>query len=261
MAPPPSLDDAFPPMPSSLNCPNCGAAAAPDATRCDYCGSRLALVACPSCFGSMFVGTQFCPHCGTKIESPDAVDGKSLKCPGCSGEMRPVKVGATLLHECDQCGSAWLDPTTFAALCSDRELRGTVMTSLGAGGVSAQAPAPGKVRYVHCAVCDKLMNRVNFGKMSGIIIDVCKNHGVWFERDELRGVLEFVANGGLDRMRASEAERKASQQTAIGLDPGASVTISRFSSSFNIPLPSGGGARPDDVATATLNFVLRTLFS
>jgi hypothetical protein len=99
--------------------------------------------------------------------------------------------------------------------------------------------------------------------MSGIIIDVCKNHGVWFERDELRGVLQFVANGGLDRMRATEAERKASQLSAIGLDPGISIKTSTFASNFTIPLPSGGGsnAHSDDLASATLSFVLKTLFS
>jgi hypothetical protein len=248
------------PASSPLNCPNCGAPAATDATRCDYCGSRLAVVACPSCFGSMFVGAQFCPHCGTKIEAPESVDGKTLKCPGCTGDMRPVRLGATPLHQCDQCGSAWLAPNDFAALCSNREERGTVMTSLGAGGVAAKAPDQGKVRYVHCAVCDKVMNRVNFGKMSGIIVDVCKNHGVWFERDELRGVLQFVANGGLDRMRATESERKASQLSAIGLDPGISVTRS-FTSTISFPAGGGANAHSDDLASATLNFVLKTLFS
>jgi Zn-finger nucleic acid-binding protein len=171
----------------------------------------------------MFVGAQFCPHCGTKIQAPEASDGKPLDCPGCSGAMRPIKLGATPLHQCDQCGSAWLAPDDFASLCTDREARGAVLTSLGAATATAQTPAAARVRYVHCAVCGKVMNRVNFGKMSGIIVDVCKNHGVWFERDELRGVLQFVANGGLDRMRASDAERKASQLSAIGFDPNLSV--------------------------------------
>ncbi len=171
----------------------------------------------------MFVGAQFCPHCGTKIEAPEAAAGASLKCPGCSGAMHAITLGATPLHQCAQCGSAWLAPGDFASLCSDRESRGTVLTSLGANTAAAQRPSTDKVRYVHCAVCDKVMNRVNFGKMSGIIVDVCKNHGVWFERDELRGVLQFVANGGLDRMRASEAERKASQRSAVGLDQSLSL--------------------------------------
>lgn len=211
----------------------------------------------------MFVGAQFCPHCGTKIEAPEAVEGKSLKCPGCSGEMHPVKLASTPVHQCGQCGSAWLAPDDFAALCSDREARGTVLTSLGAGVTATQPPSANKIRYVHCAVCDKVMNRVNFGKMSGIIVDVCKNHGVWFERDELRGVLQFVANGGLDRMRATDAERKASQLSAIGLDPNLSAGTSSFMSNLSISITRNGnsGAHADDLGAATLNFVLKTLFS
>jgi Zn-finger nucleic acid-binding protein len=42
------------------------------------------------------------------------------------------------------------------------------------------------------------MNRVNFGKRSGVIVDVCKEHGVWFDRGELTQAIEFVAKGGLD---------------------------------------------------------------
>lgn len=212
----------------------------------------------------MFVGAQFCPHCGTKIETrPDAADGKPLACPGCAGAMHPVKLGSTPLHECDQCGSAWLTPDTFASLCGDREARGTVLTALGAANAAARQPGLSKIRYVHCAVCDKLMNPVNFGKMSGIIVDVCKNHGVWFERDELRGVLQFVANGGLDRMRASEAERKASQLSAIGIDPSLPPSASAFASDFSLPHMTGsnGGAHASELAAATFNFVVKTLFS
>jgi hypothetical protein len=96
--------------------------------------------------------------------------------------------------------------------------------------------------------------------MSGVIIDVCKNHGVWFERDELRGVLQFVGNGGLDRMRATEAERKASQLSAIGLDPNISVTRT-FTSTISFPSGGGSNTHSGDLASATLDFVLKTLFS
>ena len=34
-----------------------------------------------------------------------------------------------------------------------------------------------------------MMNRQNFGRRSGVIIDVCKGHGVWFEPGELSAVL------------------------------------------------------------------------
>jgi Zn-finger nucleic acid-binding protein len=60
------------------------------------------------------------------------------------------------------------------------------------------------VRYVPCPDCGKLMNRVNFGKRSGIVLDACAHHGTWFDADELRRVVEFVRDGGLDRARAHE---------------------------------------------------------
>ena len=58
--------------------------------------------------------------------------------------------------------------------------------------------------YVPCPDCAKLMNRVNFGKRSGIVLDACAQHGTWFDADELRRVVEFVRDGGLDRARAHD---------------------------------------------------------
>ena len=45
------------------------------------------------------------------------------------------------------------------------------------------------------------MNRVNFADCSGVIIDVCHDHGTWFDRDELRRVIEFIRAGGMDLAR------------------------------------------------------------
>jgi Zn-finger nucleic acid-binding protein len=59
------------------------------------------------------------------------------------------------------------------------------------------------------------MNRVNFGKRSGVIVEVCKPHGVWFEKGELTRAIEFVAGGGLvetkrrDEELAREKQREA----------------------------------------------------
>jgi Zn-finger nucleic acid-binding protein len=207
-------------MPVSLNCPNCGAPApaGADATQCDYCGSRLTSVACPSCFGSMFVGSQFCPHCGAKAAAAEKGDAAPMPCPGCRGDMPLVTVGSVETHQCEKCGSVWLAPDVFANLCANQEVRGMFADTLGAQFANPEKKnAAGPVRYVRCATCDKVMNRVNFGKTSGIVVDVCKSHGVWFEADELRRVLDFVANGGLEQLRRNEAERKALQEQALGM--------------------------------------------
>src|SRR5262249_21960642 len=63
----------------------------------------------------------------------------------------------------------------------------------------------------------KLMNRVNFARCSHVIVDVCKAHGTWFDKDELRRIVEFIRAGGLETARAeeiSELERQRRQLNA-----------------------------------------------
>ena len=50
------------------------------------------------------------------------------------------------------------------------------------------------------------MNRVNFARCSGVIVDFCKGHGTWFDRDELSRIVEFIRGGGLEESRSREKE-------------------------------------------------------
>ncbi len=201
-------------MPATLNCPNCGAAANEGAAACEYCGSGLVAVACRACFGAMFAGAQFCPHCGAKAAQSEEADQSTLRCPGCGEQMRHERLADTsTIYECSGCGSAWLTPETFTKLVADREARGAaVANGAAAGGLSKPKPirlAGAATRYVHCPVCDALMNRVNFGDTSGVIVDTCATHGIWFERDELHAILSFVEQGGLTRRRAEAQQEGA----------------------------------------------------
>ena len=176
-------------MAASLSCPNFGAPAraGTESTQCEYCGCALATVSCPSCFAAMFAGMQFCPSCGAKADHDVEGDAKTLPCPGCKADMHRVRIGSTPMYECSSCASTWLDTETFTVMCSNREERGAVAGILG----GAKEPAPmlgGPIRYLPCPMCKKLMNRTNFGHRSGVIIDVCKGHGAWFEPRELRNV-------------------------------------------------------------------------
>jgi Zn-finger nucleic acid-binding protein len=198
-------------MPGTLNCPSCGAAANEGDTACQYCGSGLVAVACHACFGAMFVGAQFCPHCGAKAVVAEEADQSTLRCPGCGTDMRHRRLDeTTTIFECGACGSAWLTPETFTKLIADHATRGAAAADgATAGGLSKPKPfrlASATPRYLHCPVCKAMMNRVNFGDTSGVIVDTCATHGIWFERDELHAVLSFVEQGGLARRRA-EAEQ------------------------------------------------------
>ncbi len=47
-----------------------------------------------------------------------------------------------------------------------------------------------------------MMNRVNFGRISGTVIDVCRGHGAFLDAGELHEIVSFVRQGGLERARS-----------------------------------------------------------
>jgi Zn-finger nucleic acid-binding protein len=183
----------------------CGAAASSDATCCDHCGARLATVACPSCFGMMFIGQKFCPHCGARADRQDsAAEAAPEPCPHCKTMMDSVVIGGSHVRECPRCEGIWTDTETLRQICADRDQQASVL------GMATHIPSntvrelDKAIHYLPCPVCGDLMNRVNFANFSGIIVQVCRQHGTWFDRDELRLVVEFIRDGGMDKARARE---------------------------------------------------------
>ena len=192
---------------STLNCPMCGAPCASDAAACEHCGARLAAVACPSCFGMIFNGSKFCQHCGTKIERTEEDVATPRPCPRCRVPLAAIVLGATKALECAHCSGLWIDTATFNEICADREKQ-TAVIAEDAQALQPNLPYPSldSIHYVPCPVCAKLMNRVNFAHVSGVILDICKADGVWFDREELRRIVEFIRAGGLEVSRERERE-------------------------------------------------------
>jgi Zn-finger nucleic acid-binding protein len=114
--------------------------------------------------------------------------------------MQLVPIGNTKVLECETCLGLWLNIQAFEKICADKEQQSAV---LGSASLAAVLPAV-KVNYVPCPDCSQLMNRANFARCSGVIIDVCKRHGIWFDRDELSRIVEFIQDGGLQISRAKE---------------------------------------------------------
>lgn len=184
----------------------CGAAASSESTRCEHCGARLATVSCPKCFGMMFLGARFCSHCGAPAERAEIAAQTNEMCPRCRVSMESVLVGKTHLEECPQCEGIWVDAQSLQAICADTEQQSAVL------GMPSSAPEPEegaaleKVHYVPCPVCKDLMNRVNFAHCSNVIVNVCREHGTWFDKDALRRVVEFIRAGGIEKARQREIE-------------------------------------------------------
>ena len=158
----------------------------------------------------MFIGSRHCPRCGALAERTEESDGELSKrdCPRCRIDLKRVRVGEVTLRECERCAGLWVDISSFEKICAEREQQSAVL------GVASPAPkgqqdfdSGKRVRYVPCPECNQLMNRVNFARCSGIVVDVCKGHGTWFDRDEMHQIVEFIRGGGLEASRAKEKQQ------------------------------------------------------
>jgi Zn-finger nucleic acid-binding protein len=151
----------------------------------------------------MFIGTRHCPRCGVERSRPNDAVTAGKKCPRCRAGVQLVPVGNTKVLECETCLGLWLNIQAFEKICADKEQQSAVLGSASLAAVDRTIP-PAKVNYVPCPECSQLMNRANFARCSGVIIDVCKGHGIWFDRDELSRIVEFIRSGGLEMSRAKE---------------------------------------------------------
>jgi Zn-finger nucleic acid-binding protein len=122
------------------------------------------------------------------------------QCPRCGRPLRPLATESSC-HGCEACGGVFVE---IEALRRPREeLSGVVEPR-------ASAPAMDVSPYLRCPMCDEMMARTVFGRRSGVVVDVCRAHGTWFDHGELVRALEFVERGGLDETRrAQDAERAA----------------------------------------------------
>ncbi|HXM51541.1 MAG TPA: zf-TFIIB domain-containing protein, partial [Pyrinomonadaceae bacterium] len=142
----------------------------------------------------MFLGSKHCPHCGAAAAQATAAELSVLKCPRCRVDMKSIMLGSIAMRECEQCLGLWVEVAAFEKICADREEQSAVLgTASPSPSPSHQAPSADleRIRYVPCPQCSQLMNRINFARCSGVIVDICKGHGTWFDPDELSGIVQF----------------------------------------------------------------------
>ena len=227
----------------ALNCPNCGGAVASDRTQCEFCNSRLKTVACASCLGLMFLGSKHCGHCGREVRKVEVFpDEKVGDCPRCKRPLESLRIQATQVRECMGCGGIWTSAQTFESICADKEEQSAVLTFIDAQTFDSRPAAA--INYIPCPDCKQLMNRSNFARSSGVIIDLCKQHGVWFDAEELPKILDFIDKGGLVRSRekqkiALEEERSKLREEQRKLTMMERRTVSGGYGDFETELVSG----------------------
>ena len=242
-----------------VRCSSCGAPREEGAAACRFCHADFTLrerdlhTVCPECLARVSDRAKFCHHCGVAL-TPELAFGKEseLVCPHCGDDRtlfsrRLGREQVTVL-ECDHCAGLWLGRDTFARL-TERAGRDALQAAESGSAPRAGRPAPGTAaasdrwQYRSCPVCGKMMQRKNYGRKSGVIVDQCREDGLWFDADELPRILAWIRGGGLAAARRQQQEEaRFDQQTGriarAGRTPAAYGTLGDLNADEG--QPSGG---------------------
>ena len=210
---------------------------------------------CPGCAVRLPRAARYCHGCGIAIDlSASKPGGPSDRgCPACADgtllrSRRLGDVGAAgtegaaerrlgSVLECPHCAGLWIGSDAFGRLEVEAKRTATLdaglqqspippppkPTATNAGSAALQSGPRSKSSdrlYRECVVCGHLMNRRNYARRSGVILDVCRDHGIWFDEKELESILEWIRRGGWEReeqrrtREAAEAERAARRRAA-----------------------------------------------
>lgn len=210
-----------------VRCSSCGGPREAGATACRYCGADYTLherdlhTICPGCAARISDRARYCHHCATLID-PQGVAGTVTEhaCPAC-GEVAQLvsrSLGGEQISvlECGRCAGLWLGNAVFKHL-EEKQLR--LASADDSGRLEGARPAVADtstsgdaMRYRPCPVCRRLMHRRNYGRKSGVVVDTCLLHGLWFDQGELSAILSWVRSGGLARARRWARQSEAGEQ-------------------------------------------------
>lgn len=181
-------------------CSNCNAPLPPGSLLCAYCGNRTDVDLQGINYYTTHEGDtpRTCPRCNKKLQTIDL----KLK-------------DRFLIERCETCLGLFFDPGELEALLEAAVSNVFEIDRTGLEAINEQrAVNQYPISYIKCPVCGQLMNRVNFGAKSGVVVNRCKQHGVWLDGGDLRQLMEWMKLGGqlLEQERQQQQHKEEEQR-------------------------------------------------
>ncbi len=195
-----------------LTCPHCAAGVAPGTNRCEHCSSALLVKACPRCLSRVFHGHKHCPECGSELSVVATTEtAEERPCPRCHHVLSARMVVDVVVDECMECRGLFLDQIAIKRVITDRaQARAEALLGALPTAPPSNSRPTGKL-YIKCPVCSQIMNRKLFASGSGVIVDVCRTHGTFFDVGELPRIIDYVQQGGLEAAQKKDIARMREQ--------------------------------------------------
>jgi Zn-finger nucleic acid-binding protein len=107
-----------------------------------------------------------------------------LRCPHCKKLLVTVKVGELALAGCGRCGGIWVDNTSARSLVASPQ-RVVIELAERASAHTAKNAKP-RTTTPTCPGCPAVLEK---RRSHGVELDICDQHGTWFDSYELQTVL------------------------------------------------------------------------
>ncbi len=173
-------------------CKHCSAPLKANINRCQYCGVRndVDLESKHQFTIKAPYSNRICPHCEVALQTID------------------LKVNGHLyIERCSECFGLFFDPGEIDILLNSTVSKAETVNLKHIQAINQDRFQAKKVKYIKCPVCQMMMSRVNFGYKSGVVIDQCREHGIWLDNGEITHLMEWKKAGG-QLLAAQKTPRK-----------------------------------------------------
>lgn len=129
-------------------------------------------------------------------------------CPGCGGALAERDTAGVASLECPGCQGRWLWAATWSELVVDPRAQERL--------VAALPPTPGALGPddgLACPRCRQPMQRHPVAGPASTPVALCRAHGLWFARGQLRAAVAQIARG--ERVSAAETRDRAELAAAL----------------------------------------------
>lgn len=112
-----------------------------------------------------------------------------MGCPRCSGRFRRHSTPRGALQSCTGCGGIWLDNDASQKVVQAYD---DAVVAAAEQDVRAARTKIETTGAISCPTCAKVLERVTVGA-AGVELDICREHGTWFDPGELQRVVRAIA--------------------------------------------------------------------
>ncbi len=163
---------------------------------------------CDFCSAPLVANSQFCRYCGScndvdlkgHVEFSVPAESSQYPCPHCLYTLTFIQLNVGngyRVARCQSCLGIFLERCILERLLEEtpspaNSINLQQLRAINLDRFSSYHP----VKYIRCPVCLSFMNRSNFAYRSGVIVDICRDHGIWLDAGEILQLIEWKKAGG-----------------------------------------------------------------